>query len=356
MPYSRTRLAVVGAAAVVTTALAGCAGTNSGEDPTELKVGLFSSDITFSAFYAGMGEGGALSEVLERRGIELSVETIPSGSNLVAALAGGSVDIAILPGSSVLGVNAQGGALVPLMNMFDGPSQQVIARSALEPTNNTDVATFDGQRWAFTRVGSISEISARLTAEDAGLAWENQQRMPLGSGSETQAVLTSDRADILSTSPANSAEAVESGTAYLVANPQDDDSLPIAHQLNSILTASPRFAQNHPELTQDIVTAVVSELTEISASTSADDVLNKMPQSFKDAVGTTWNRQWEFSQSGFTRATGGFSAEEVAQTVAGAKLVDVVPADYAPEPTTFDNAYVLKAYDLLGAETPAGLA
>ncbi|WP_280399755.1 ABC transporter substrate-binding protein [Nocardia carnea] len=356
MPNSRTRFAIAGVAAAVAVALTGCASTNAGEDPDELRVGLFSSDVTFAAFYAGTGEAGALSEVLERRGIELSIETIPSGSNLVAALAGGSVDIAILPGSSVLGVNAQGGALVPLMNMFDGPSQQVIARSALQRENNTDVAKFDRQRWAFTRVGSISEISARLTAEDAGLVWEDQQRMPLGSGSETQAMLASDRADILSTSPANSAEAVESGTAYLVSNPQADDSLPIAHQLNSVLTASPRFLQRHPDLTQEVVTSIVSELAEISASTSADEVLNDMPAGFKEAVGSTWDRQWEYSQSGFTRATGGFSAEEIEQTVTGAKLVDVVPDSYEPEPGTFDNKYVLEAYGRLGVQTPAGLA
>lgn len=340
-------------------ALAGCGGgsaTSSDGNPTQLRVGVFSADVTFSAFYAAIADDGELTKTLKDKDIELKIETIPSGSNLVAALAGGSVDAAIIPGTAILGVSAQGGKIVPLMNMFDGPSQQIIANKKLESANGTDVAKFDKGRWAFTRVGSISEISAELTAEAAGLTWKEQKRLPLGSGSETQAVLESNRADILSTSPANAAEAVASKTAYLIANPQDDESSPVAEQLNAVFAGSPKFTKDHPELTQDIVTALVSELSGLAKATDAGEVLGEMSPDFTKAVEGSWDLQWDYSKSGFSRATGGFSAGEIDQTVKGAQLVAVVKDDYTPAEGLFDNTFVEKAYADLGLTAPSGLS
>ncbi|UOY03194.1 hypothetical protein [Blastococcus sp. PRF04-17] len=253
-------------------------------------------------------------------------------------------------------MTAQGGELVPLMNMFDGPSQQIIANTRVEQTNGDDISAFEDGGWAFTRVGSISEITLKSAAEDAGLTWEELERIPLGSGSETQAVLESDRADILSTSPNNAAKAVSSGEAYLVTNPQDDESSPIAKQLNSVLAASPDFVTQYPEFTQDVVTAVVGELSELAAATSPDEVLEGMPAEFVAANADNWDLLWEYSHTGFTRATGGFSQEEIDQTVAGAQLVAVVDSSYAPPAELFDNSRIVAAYEEIGADAPAGLS
>ncbi|MET4538449.1 ABC-type nitrate/sulfonate/bicarbonate transport system substrate-binding protein [Arthrobacter bambusae] len=351
--------AVLGAIAATALVLAGCSSGPSGEakpDPAQLRVGLFSPDVTFSAFYASIGSEGALTKVLKERNIELKIETIPSGSNLVAALASGSVDAAIVPGTSVLGVASQGGQIVPLMNMFDGPSQQVIGNTASKLGGPGDIKVFDKKRWAFTRVGSISEISAKLTAESAGLKWNEQERLPLGSGSETQAVLESGRADVLSTSPNNSATAVASGAAYLVANPQEDESLRIAKQLNAVFASSPSFVSAHPDLTQEIVTALVKELSVLSTAKSASESLAPMTDEFKNAVGKSWDLQWDYSKSGFSRATGGFSKDELEQTVVGAKLVAVVKEDFTPPAELFSNSFVAKAYEKLSLKAPSGIS
>ncbi|MFF2347587.1 ABC transporter substrate-binding protein [Pseudarthrobacter sp. NPDC058119] len=359
MKKRSTLPAFLGAIAASALVLTGCAGGSASEksaDPQQLKVGLFSPDVTFGAFYAAIGPDGELTKVLKDRNVELKIETIPSGSNLVAALASGSVDAAIVPGTSVLGVASQGGQMVPLMNMFDGPSQQIIGNSSSKLGGPGDIKVFDKKRWAFTRVGSISEISAKLTAESAGLSWTNQERLPLGSGSETQAVLESGRADVLSTSPNNAATAVESGAAYLVANPQEDELLPIAKQLNAVFASSPTFTKAHPELTQDIVTALVKELNVLASAKSPADSLAPMSGDFKNAVGKSWDLQWQYSKSGFSRATGGFSQKEVDQTLAGAKLVNVVKEDFNPASGLFDNSYVRKAYDRLSLKTPSDLS
>ncbi len=353
--HLRSTIAAASVACVAAATLTSCSG-GSAEELTDFRVGVFSADVTFGAFYSAIGEGGALSKVLDDAGVELSIETIPSGSNLVAALAGGSVDAAIVPGASVLGVDAQGGDLVPLMNMFDGPSQQVIANSASQAANGDDVRAFDGQRWAFTRLGSISEISARLTAENAGLNWSDQEQLPLGSGSETQAVLESGRADILSTSPVNASQAVASGKAYLISNPQADETLPIADQLNSVFTTSTKFAEQHPDFVQQVVTALVGELSGLATTTSAAEALETMSPAFVDAVGDTWELQWDYSITGFARASGGFSPAEIEQTLTGATLVDVVEDGYEPSGNLFDNKYVLAAYDELGVTVPAALS
>lgn len=350
----RTTAGLTATGLALTAGLSAC--SSSADAPEELKVGVFAADVTFAPFYAAIGEDGALQQELQKEGIDLQIETIPSGSNLVAALAGGSVDMAIVPGSSVLGVSAQGGELVPLMNMFNGPSQQVIARTALEKTNGDDIAAFADARWAFTRAGSISEISANLTAESGGLKWDDMTQIPLGSGSETQAVLESDRADILSTSPGNSAKAVKSGAAYLVTNPQDDESLPIANQLNSVFAASREFSESNPELAQTIVTALIEETTGLASADSPEEVLKQMPQEFRDSVGQSWDEQWNFSRSGFARATGGFSSDEVEQTLVGAQMVSVVPADWSVPEDLFDNELVVTAYKDLGTPVPDALS
>ena len=359
MKKRSTLPAFLGAIAASALVLTGCAGdpaAGGSADPEQLRVGLFSPDVTFSAFYASIGTDGALTKVLKDRDIELKIETIPSGSNLVAALASGSVDAAIVPGTSVLGVASQGGQIVPLMNMFDGPSQQVIGNTASKLGGPGDIKVFDKKRWAFTRVGSISEISAKLTAESAGLNWEDQERLPLGSGSETQAVLESGRADVLSTSPNNSATAVASGAAYLVANPQAEESLSIAKQLNAVFASSPKFVNEHPELTQDIVTALVEELSGLATAKSSSESLAPMTDEFKSAVEKSWDLQWEYSKTGFTRATGGFTDKEVEHTVTGAKLVAVVKEDFSLPADLFNNSYVVKAYEKLSLKLPSDLS
>lgn len=361
MKNSATRAATAAVAALATTLiLSSCsdsAGSGTdGSSPDTFTVGVFGPDVTFASFYSAIGDNGALAEELDSQGIELKIQTIPSGSNLVAALAGGSVDAAIVPGSAVVGVTAQGGEMVPLMNMFDGPSQQIIARSELQTSHGDDVSTFADARWAFTRVGSISEISAKLEAEAAGLTWDDLKRLPLGSGSETQAMLESDRADILSTSPNNAAEAVVSGEAYLVANPQADESSPIAHQLNAVFAASPEFAEKNPDLTQDVVTALVSALSTLADAETPDDALETMSDDFTAAVGDSWAQQWEYSTTGFSRATGGFSPDEVAQTVEGAAMVAMVDKSYEAPTDLFDNTWVVAAYEELELPVPAGLS
>ena len=324
--------------------------------PEVLHVGLFGPDVTFSAFYSAAGPDGALTKTLAESGTQLDIQTITSGANLIAALQGGTVDMAVVPGSAAIAVAAKGGAIQPLMGLFDGPSQIVVAQKADEQTKGTDVASFNGERWGFQRVGSISEVTARLTAEKAGLVWADQPQLPLGAGAVTEAALTTDQADIASTTPADAAGVITKGAGYLVTNPQDDETSVVAYQLNSVLAGSPDFVEEYPEFTQQVVTAMVSSLADLKVATDPAVVLTGMPADFQGAVADTWSLQWDLAKSGFARATGGFSEEEVAATNEAAQILGAVEEGYTVPPELFDNKFVVAAYEELKTPAPSGLS
>ncbi len=324
--------------------------------PDVLHVGLFGPDVTFSAFYSAVGPDGALTKTLTDSNVQLDIQTITSGANLIAALQGGTVDMAVVPGSAAVAVAEKGGAIQPLMGLFDGPSQVVVAKKADEQTNGTNVASFNGQRWGFQRVGSISEVTAQLTAEKAGLTWADQPQLPLGAGAVTEAALTTDQADIVSTTPADAAGVITKGTGYLVTNPQDDATSVVANQLNSVLAAAPDFVEQYPEFTQQVVTATVSSLTDLKSATDPAVVLKTMPADFQSAVTDSWSEQWDLAKSGFTRATGGFSEAEVTATSQAAQILGQVAAGYTVPPELFDNKFVIAAYEALKTPAPSGLS
>lgn len=293
----RSALALLAVGAL---ALTGCA-SSSGAAPADgtttediaapdvLRVGVFHPDVSFAAFYAAIGEDGALTQALEENDVELQIEYIPSGSNLMAALNGGTVDAALVPATALIAVDSQGGNVTALAGIYTGAGQMVIGASQYEDSRGDDVTKYDGATWAFTRVGSIGHAVARETAAEAGLDWADQTELPLGSGSEAQAVLETNRADILVTSPVNAARAVQSGVGYLVLNSQEDPDAPLGMALNSILAVNGTFEQDYPEFTQLLTTSVMDGLVKVRETTDADEALDLMPAEFVEAVGDSWD-------------------------------------------------------------------
>jgi ABC-type nitrate/sulfonate/bicarbonate transport system substrate-binding protein len=130
----RTTLAALAVGAL---ALTGCAGNSAAapddaaaagaiEAPETLRVGVFHPDVSFAAFYAAIGEDGALTQALEDNDVELQIEYIPSGSNLMAALNGGTVDAALVPATALIAVDAQGGDVTALGGIYTGAGVLVI--------------------------------------------------------------------------------------------------------------------------------------------------------------------------------------------------------------------------------------
>ncbi|GAA1996909.1 ABC transporter substrate-binding protein [Microbacterium pumilum] len=358
----RNQKAKIGAASIALAALAltGCAsGAPSSDDggtaaPDTLRVGIFHPDVTFAAFYAATGEDGALTKALEDNGVELQIEYIPSGSNLMAALNGGTLDAALVPATALLAVSSQGGDVAPLAGIYTGAGQMIIGASQYEDTRGEDVDAFDGATWAFTRVGSIGHAVARMTAEEAGLDWADQTELPLGSGSEAQAVLETNRADILVTSPVNAARAVESGVGYLVANSEADEDAPLGMALNTVLAVNGGFEKKYPEFSQVLTTGVLDGLVELKDLTDPEEALALMPPEFVEAVSDSWDLQWEYAHAGIQRAGGVFTETEVEQGVESALLSAAVPEDFKLDETFFDNTYARAAFDALGVEIPEG--
>ena len=346
--------AVLAGVAVATTGCGGSTQASSGT-PSTVKIGVFGPDVTFSPLYAAAQPDGAIGAALAKDKAKVKLVTITSGAELIAALAGGSVDMAVIPGSAGMAAAAKGAPVVPVMNMFDGPAQAIVAAKKNEASKGKDVAGFDGSTWGYQRVGSVSQLESQLTAEKAGLDWSKQKQVPLGNGNVTAAAFGAGRADIASTTPGDAAAVITGGSGYLVTNPQDDEGDPIANQLASVLAASSSFVKKYPTVTQQVVTAMVSTLHTFASSDSSA-ALAATPPDFQQAIGDKWDAEWDLTSSGFKRATGGFSSDELADTIEGAQTLQLLPADYQVKAGLFSNTYVKKAYADLKLSAPAGLS
>jgi NitT/TauT family transport system substrate-binding protein len=361
------RMLVPSLAAVLALGIAAC-GSNSGGSgshgkgdsaaPDKLTVAIYGNDLTFNVPYSAAAPDGALTKALKKYGTTVSFVQVASASNLTAALAGGSAQLAVVNGPSILASVAKGLDVVPLVDMFTGPAVTFLGAKKYEASRGSDIKAYDGSRWAYTKNGSTTQLLAEAKVKSIGLKWSDQKTVQLGSGANSQTVLSSGRSDMLSSGGASAATAIDDQIGYVVHNTQTDPDSPYSDMLTAELAATSSFTKMYPAFTQDVVTSIVQTLLEpYKTSTDGSAVYDSLPSDVQKAVKPIFPTQWRLFSSGFTRATGGFSAKALDQTLQLGKDGGLLPGDTKLDPASvFKNKWVLTAYQKLGKTAPAGIS
>lgn len=320
--------------------------------PESVSIGVYGPGLEYAFVYVADGPDGMFADIEAEYGTTIEVVPIPSGSNLVSSLAGGSTQFAVMPGVSTIASAQQGMPVQPLMGAFVGPATFILGAQKYEQERGQDLTAYDGDRWAFSRIGSVGHLVAQEVAASEGLEWSNQQELPLGSGADAQAALSANKAEVLVTGGEPGIKAIQEGLGYLVMNTQADESLEFAKNINSIVNTTVKFEQEYPDLVQDMTTAMLDGYIKLRDAGSADAALALLPEDARTQVAGTWDMQWEMSRSGLSRASTGFTQEELAATIKLGQAGEAIAAGDT-DTSLFRNDFVSRAYTELGLDEPA---
>jgi NitT/TauT family transport system substrate-binding protein len=319
-------------------ATAACGSSASGSSST-VTIGMVTrTTMTWAPQLAAEGQGFLTDELGDTK---WKVTEFPGGGPMTTALASGDVDFALLPMAAVIALNAQKRDLRCVFTPSTGSAVVIIAASKLEKSHGTDVAKYDGARWGYSSAGSTGRVVLELLAKRAGLDWDKQNGVALGSAAATDSALATGKVDIVSSDPVSAEQAIQKGEAYVVVNTNDpsDPAFPYA-DAGVCLATSATMIKEHPDLVQAVVTAESKGLHSVQQhSDSADDVIGLFP---KDK-GAAWSAgEWELVAPSFQNAGKAANAQvykvakDLTEQLYGIKLADgVVEA-------SFDNSFVDK--------------
>jgi ABC-type nitrate/sulfonate/bicarbonate transport system substrate-binding protein len=339
--------------------VAACGGTSptttgtpkAGNAPDKITIGVFDTSLEFSGVLAAGAPGGPLEQVAKQFHTTFDYAYISSGSNLIAALAGGSIQFAAVPGTQVILTGDQGLTLTPLINGFVGPSVMMVAQNKYKASRGTAIEKFDGLRWAYSREGSTSQLAAKVLSEQSGLSWAKQQHIAYGTGTDSQTLLATDRADVLVAGGLPIAKAIDQGIGYLVNNMQADPKFPYGNNLFWVLSALPSFLAQYPELVQAVTTATLKSMRSLQSASGPDAAFKLLPPNAQKDNRNNWETLWKLESSGFSRANGAFSQTGINETLT--LLQASVTLKHASDDVkVFNNKYVIKAYNELGLKPP----
>ncbi|WP_433502936.1 ABC transporter substrate-binding protein [Pseudonocardia halophobica] len=321
--------------------------------PSELAISTSGTWITtFAPLWAAAPE---MAEIEKKYNTKISYPGFGKGNDALTAMLGGSAQICNCSFNTALKAALASDELHYVVNMNKGAGTVAIAAKRYEAERGTDLAKFDGGNWGYTSEGSISQVSLKEAAEHSGLDWAKQKGIALGAMNAFAPALQTGRIDIAMMDVASAAQAVKDGIGYPVLNTNDLSVFgPIGGTLiGNGLVMPEKFRQQYPELSQDLVNAVVAGLNRVRTVTDPAKVMQLMPQGFRDARSDPqlFAAEWAFTQPGFLSTDGSTTEQAVKDTTGGG---DFSEADLAkPEAGTFlDNSMVDKAYEQLGIPRP----
>ncbi|WP_030175964.1 MULTISPECIES: ABC transporter substrate-binding protein [Actinomycetes] len=348
---SRLRVGII-AALIVALAVSACGKSDDLPEgalaPKEVKLATVGSYLTiFSAAWAA--ENTSFKEIEEKYGTKLTFQTFGKGADAMTATLGGSVDINTGTSSTdIVEAVLKKQDLVAVDSLFTGPGSVLIGRKDLEASHGTNIKAYDGASWGYTAEGSSAQLHAQKEAEYAGLDWDNQKGIALGSVQAFEPALKSGRTDIAAMDTTSAAIAISNGSGYLVRN-MNDLTLhgPVVGPIPGNLVAIPSaFIEKFPEFTQALVTAFVEGLREVQNAKDANAAYALMPESFKKVHqnDAQFAVEWDLARPAFLGTDGGFNQANID---AIAKYIDEDPAQVE---TAFNDTFVDAAYKEIGVE------
>lgn len=337
--------------------LTGCAAPTSTSQPGEpapetIRISTVGQYLTaFVPLWAATPE---LASVERTYDTTIEYTSFGKGPDALTAVLGGSAEICNCLFPTSLRAAAQGQSLTYTANIFLGPGTVLVAASRHEAERGTDLARFDGASFGYSSEGGGDQRSLAAAVEHAGLAWDQQRGIAVGSIAGYLPALESGRVDLAMMDATSAAQAVRDGVGYVVLNTNDHDSFaPIGGSVPGAgLLFSDSFRDEHPEIAQDIVAAVVSGLNRVRDEQDADTVYDLLPPDFHAANPDreAFRAQWALTRPSFEAADGSIGEATLRDATAR-----TLPAG-EQGPTTLDgfvdNAAVDQAYEDLGLTRP----
>ena len=201
--------------------------TATAQAPEKLKVAIGASGLYFLVHFVAEGAG-----FFKEEGLELDTIDVTTGPRQVAAVMGGSVDIAPLGLQLVIQATSRGGSIVAISSGYDIlPMSLVLSTAAVQKVGITDAMTTDekikrikGLRIGITGPGSGTDDMARTLTTIRGLDPDKDITIqPLGNGENMLAALEKGLTDgFVFTSPIPET-AVARGIGKIIVEPLNGD-------------------------------------------------------------------------------------------------------------------------------------
>ncbi len=206
---------------------AGAARNAEAQTPEKLKVAIGAAGLYFIVHFVAEGAG-----FFKKEGLELDTVDVTTGPRQVAAVMGGSVDIAPLGLQLVIQATSRGGSIIALSSGYSilpmslVLSNDAIARSGIKPEMTTDdkIKRIKGLKIGITGPGSGTDDMARTLTGTRGLDPDKDITIqPLGNGDSMLAALEKGLTDgFVFTSPIPET-AVARGLGQIVVEPLNGD-------------------------------------------------------------------------------------------------------------------------------------
>lgn len=162
-------------------------GTDASKEPVTIRVGLVGGGMTPIIAQIGINDGS-----YEKAGITIKEESFNSGADMVQALVGGSLDIALGSYEHVLRQQKNGLGVKAYGEIFNGGGYALVVK---KDAPYQSLADLKGKTLAVTKVGSLSDTVLREGLKEDGLDGNKDvQIINGGSGATMLAAIESGKA------------------------------------------------------------------------------------------------------------------------------------------------------------------
>jgi ABC-type nitrate/sulfonate/bicarbonate transport system substrate-binding protein len=303
-----------------------------------------------------MEGNGALDKIGNDFNTNITLDTSLGSGDITTAFAAGQFDIMFQGIQHAPTLLAKGQDAVELMSIAAGGGVYIVG-SSKHKDRGTDLRNWTGSTFGDSGVGSQTELWLDALMQGGGVSKYKKTPLTLDALYPT---MLAGRIDGYAADAGTAAPAIVNKTGYVIA----DSNSPAAAKLfgdlapTVSLVTTHKFTRAYPELTQALVTGLLSELKTLSkpdmtaekvrAQLSADNPYKKDAKNF-GAI-------WDLLIPAFRNETGVYTKKRNEAVVRLLRESKVIKADQTPPASMTDNSFVLKAYDALKLTPPPGVS
>lgn len=304
----------VGACASTASSSARTAPTTSGGQTT-IRLGLVQGqDFT----HAMPAQVGAAQGIFAKHGLNVQIVDFSAGSDLVKAIAGGTIDVGEATGLDVVSAAANGIDLKAFYGTAAKTPMSVIVKAG-SPIHS--LADLKGKPVGISKFGSLTDFTVKLIEQKTGLSADAIKEVPLGAPSANMAALRKgDVAGIVLPVEfaANLAAAGTQATALRVSDLTTDSQF-------AILAASSGYLKANADAVKRLVAAYAEAIRYIQANQDGTVSLAESKLGMKPAVATQTYQELapDFTPTGSIDVAG---MQQYADQLPALKIAQQVPA------------------------------
>jgi NitT/TauT family transport system substrate-binding protein len=338
-----TSTTAVAAPSTATATTATPSSTAPAAHPDKVTIADIVPTAPFAARYAAMGMG-AFDDVEKQFDLDIEFVEFGNGTDTLNAMLGGSADMASSAATGFIKAQGAGKDVTTVFAPFIGGGSMLIGAKKYEADRGTDLKKYDGATFGYTREGSSSQLYTAQAVTSVGLDWAKQGHVAFGQVSAAIPLLEAGRADVVTTDPSTSAQAMNSGVGYLILNTNDKATAEplIGLQLGSLYGFNKSFVTKYPEVTQALTDAFMKGLAAVKkAGNDPAAVLALFPKDIQDKLRDGWDQAWPLTAPGVLASDGSTPDKALQDTVKLTETAGLLTAEEAQAATkVVDNSFV----------------